>query len=220
MKQKLATGSYSGPRLRYHGRSGSKSWRRSSEAASVCAQSVLWSTPRNACHHTPSWPNISSKAPWCIAGVHISPSHVSMSSLARRSHGRPSLQTHTGCGSGVRWPSPRVGMTKAPPPASMTLTSTASYPYPTMDTCSYASPQNLTPSQSPGICSSDCICVLATPGPGYILIPTSPAHLVFRTCSLHIPGRPSRFTGCIWGAAGWPRLGQQGGGSQRSLVLL
>lgn len=115
MKQKLATRSYSGPRLRYHGRSGSKSWRRSSEAASVCAQSVLWSTPRNACHHTPSWPNISSKAPWCISGVHISPSHVSMSSLARRSHGRPSLQTHTGCGSGVRRPSPHVGMTKAPP---------------------------------------------------------------------------------------------------------
>lgn len=115
MKQKLATGSCSGPRLRYHGRSGSKSWRRSSEAASVCAQSVLWSTPRNACHHMPSWPNTSSKAPWCISGVHISPSHVSMSSLARRSHGRPSLQTHTGCESGVRRPSPCVGMTNAPP---------------------------------------------------------------------------------------------------------
>lgn len=214
MKQKLATGSYSGPRLRYHGRSGSKSWRRSSEAASVCAQSVLWSTPRNACHHTPSWPNISSKAPWRISGVHISPSHVSMSSLARRSHGRPSLQTHTGCGSGVRWPSPRVGMTKAPPTSQHDSDIHSFLPLPHQGHLLLCfPPKNLTPSQSPGICSSDCICVLATPGPGYILIPTSPAHLVFRTCSLHIPGRPSRFTGCIWGAAGWPRLGQQGGGS-------
>lgn len=75
--------------------------------------SVLWFTPKNTCQHLPSWTNISSKPPWCIPRAHTSPSPVSMFSLARKSHGRPSLQTYTGCGSGVRLLSACVRMTKA-----------------------------------------------------------------------------------------------------------
>lgn len=161
----------------------------------------------------PSWANISSKAPWSFV---VSPHLTKPCFLARKSHGRPSLQTHTGCGPGVRLLSPRVGMAKAPHTTQRDsdIHVFLSLPHHGHLLLSWHRKPD---TRSPGVCFSICICVLTTPGPGYVPIPTRPALLVFRSCSLHIPGRRSGVTGSVWRAAGWPGLGQEG---RMQLMLL
>lgn len=119
--------------------------------------------------------------------------------------GEISLQTYTGCGSGVRLLSPCVGMTKGPHTSQhdsdihVFLSNTGHlllYCHPKPDTISKP--------------KSSFLWLHWCPGPGYIPIPTIPAYLVFGYCSLHLPGRWGRFTGSISGAAGWPGLEQQG----------
>lgn len=118
------------------------------------------------------------------------------------------LQTHTGQEPGclhLTW-----GWQKLPTPASVPVASASSLPppspFPTSDTRSCTATQNLP--QSPAACSSACIAsVLVKPRqssnhsqPG--LHPNSYhslACLVFRLCSLHLPGRA--------GQVHWKRLG-------------
>lgn len=202
MKQKLATGSYSRPQHQGWGTMDdlTKSPGGKAQKELLSVPSVSWSTPKNDCQHMPSWDNISSKAPWCMPVVHASPSHVSMSSLARKSHGRPSLQTHrvwvrsqtavTSCGDDKSSPHQPVWFWHPHLPTPTTI----------LDTCSYTATQNLTLPQSQEFVPLLRLCPHHS-WPSCILIPTNPACLVFRSCSLRIPGRRSRFTGSTWGAA-------------------
>lgn len=167
--------------------------RREAQKKLLSVPSLLWSTPKNGCQHMPFWANISSKAPWCIPEVHISPSHINNSSLASESHGRPSLQTH------------RVWVRSQ---NASWLTSTSSYPYPTLDACSYTAPKPDAISESRTLFLWLHLCPQHSwPRLHSNSYQSSPPGFQI-TQSPH-PRWMEQFTGSPWGAAGWPGLGQQ-----------
>lgn len=102
---------------------------------------------------------ISMFLPQRMQEVHISLCRVSskMASLARKSHGRASTDTHR---TGARLPSPHMGMTKAHPTSQhgcgICILLTPPSPFPTSYTCSCTATQNLPSPWSPGACSSAC----------------------------------------------------------------
>lgn len=141
-----------------------------------------------------------------------------MPSLARKSRRRPSTDTQR---SGARLSSPHTGMTKAPHTSQcacgIRILPTPPSPFPTSDTCSCTATQNLP--QSSAACSSACIAsVLVKPRQCSNhfwpeLHPNSYhslACLVFRSCSLHLPGRAGQVHWKCLGSSRLPMVGVTG----------